>query len=58
MKLYVTIADATAMMHTGADIERRTKSFDLPQEVVDFIAKADKITYATISLSLDMRELP
>ena len=51
MKIAVIVSDATAMVHTGAELDRRVRVFDLPQEVAEYIAR-NKGQYETVSLAL------
>lgn len=53
MKIAVIVSDATAMIHTGAELHRVVRTFKLPQEVSDYIsAKSAEGSYTTISLAL------
>lgn len=51
MKAVVIISDATDMMHTGADLEKRYREFDLPADVEKFIRAAEG-KFATVSFAL------
>lgn len=53
MKIAVIVSDATAMVHTGAELFRTVRTFDLPSEIADYIAiKNAEGSYTTISLAV------
>ena len=53
MKLAVIVSDATAMVHTGAELYRKVRVFDLPAEVAAYIAEANATgSYTTVSLAV------
>jgi hypothetical protein len=52
MKIAVIVSDATAMVHTGAELYRTVRVFDLPKNISDYIAQANSGSYTTISLSV------
>jgi hypothetical protein len=53
MKIAVVVSDATAMIHTGAELHRTVRVFDLPEEISDYIAKANESgSYTTVSLAI------
>ena len=53
MKIAVIVSDATAMIHTGAELYRKVRVFDLPDDIADYIAKANASgSYTTISLAV------
>jgi len=53
MKMAVIVSDATAMIHTGAELYRTVRVFDLPAEIASYIAEKNLSgSYTTISLSV------
>ena len=52
MKIAIIASDATAMVHTGAELYRKVRVFDLPQEIADYIATANTGSYSTVSLAI------
>lgn len=53
MKIAVIVSDATAMIHTGAELHRMVRTFELPREISDYIAAKNKDgSYTTISLAV------
>ena len=51
MKIAVIVADATSMVNTGADVERRYREFELPPEIEKFIRGYDG-AFASVSFAL------
>lgn len=52
MKIAVIVSDATAMMHTGADMEREVCVFEMPEKMAEYIRLCGAGSYTTISLAL------
>ena len=52
LRVAVIISDATHMVNTGADLDRRVRVFDLPDEVSAFIRR-NQGEYTTIALALE-----
>ena len=53
MKIAVIVSDATAMVHTGAELHRTVRTFELPSEIADYITtKNAEGSYTTISLAV------
>lgn len=52
LRVAVIINDATHLMNTGADLQRRFRVFDLPEEVSAFIRRNEG-AYTTITLALE-----
>lgn len=51
LRVAVIISDATHMVHVGADLDRRVRVFDLPDETAAFIRR-NRGEYVTVSLAL------
>lgn len=52
MKLHVIVSDFGAAVHMGAHTDIFAKSFDLPDEIADYIRKK-KGDFSTVSLALE-----
>lgn len=52
MKIAVIVSDAAAMIHTGAELHRVVRVFELPQEIADYITKGNAGSYSTVSLAV------
>ena len=52
MKLSVIVADASHYANVGGEIERTTRTFDLPAEIAEYIEDARRNQWASISLAL------
>jgi hypothetical protein len=51
VKLAVIVNDSSAMIHTGADMDRTVRVFEMPPEVAEFIGKVTH-SYCTVSLAI------
>ncbi len=59
MKIAVIVSDATAMMHTRADLDRWVKVFELPEEIASYINTATKNSdFTTVSFATIDEEQP
>jgi len=56
MKLAVIVSEFGAAANIGGDVERKVKLFDLPPEVVEYVAK-NKDKWSTVSLALSDEEI-
>lgn len=52
MKIAVILSDATAMMHTGADLDRTVRVFDMPPEMAKFIESRAPQSYVTVAFAI------
>jgi len=53
VKIAVIVSDATAMVHTGAELHRTVRVFDLPPNIADYIDQANRTgSYTTVSLAI------
>jgi hypothetical protein len=52
MQIAVIVSDATAMMHTGAELERRVAVFEAPADLAEFVGLAELSAYATVTLAI------
>ncbi len=53
MKLVVIVADAAGYANAGLDVERYTKSFDLPPEIEKYIRDRQPNQYCTLTFALE-----
>lgn len=57
VRLVVAAVDASAAVHAGGEVERYARSFDLPDEIVEYIQNLDCMGgYVSISLALERTE--
>ena len=52
LRVAVIISDAAHMINTGADLDRRVRVFDLPDDVSAFIRR-NQGDYVTVALALE-----
>lgn len=53
MRITVIVSDATHAVHVGGEVERVARTFDMPQEMADWITAEAVGSYASVSLAID-----
>jgi hypothetical protein len=57
MKIAVIVSDFGAAMHMGANVETSFKTFDLPPDIAEYVAKCMRDT-TTVSLVIEATTPP
>ena len=52
MKIAVTVCDAVHMVNTGADLVRKVKVFELPEDMAGYIGYYIGGNYTTVSFAI------
>lgn len=54
MRITVIVAEASAAIHVGGEVERFTRTFDAPPELAEYIENVRRgNTYTSVSLAIE-----